>query len=328
MPRRLLELAFVIVAARRLGVTVPLGATLVFFGGFWVLARAFAHARFMLVSPSSADEGGEVLHVGPIAAAVTVAVLAGAAGVAWAAQPPTVHLASGVHRGPLVLDHSQRLVGEKGAVVLGGIVISASDVTVVGVKVVGGEYGIEVDGARRVVLDRISVTGADLDGVHVRRGSVTIRDCTVDSRGNEIAQGIDISYTFDLPLSVVERCTVVGGNEGIVSHFANVRLRANHVRGTALRGITVTEMSMGVVDGNRVENALGVGIYCGDHSMCRIDHNAVSRIRPDIASGDLTRIGYGILVHYGAQAELGGNRLSESPGGVAAVLDAHIEHHR
>ena len=83
-------------------------------------------------------------------------MLAAAGGVAWATQPPVVHLAAGIHEGPLVLDHSQRLVGEPGAVVRGGIVVTADDVTIRDVTVIGGEHGIEVDGASDVLLERVT----------------------------------------------------------------------------------------------------------------------------------------------------------------------------
>ena len=59
-----------------------------------------------------------------------------------------------------MLDRSQRLIGEPGAVVRGGIVITADDVTVKGVSVLGGEIGISVRDARRVVLEDVAVMGA------------------------------------------------------------------------------------------------------------------------------------------------------------------------
>ena len=80
-----------------------------------------------------------------VAAASALALFAvGATAAAWSQRPPTVRLAAGVHAGPLVLDRAQRLVGEPGTVVRGGIRITADDVVVRDVAVLGGENGIEV----------------------------------------------------------------------------------------------------------------------------------------------------------------------------------------
>ena len=76
--------------------------------------------------------------------------------------------------------------------------ITADDVTVRGVTVSGGEYGIEVDGAESVELEDVVVEGAELDGINVRRGQVEIRDCLVRSLPAAFTQGIDISFGFDL----------------------------------------------------------------------------------------------------------------------------------
>lgn len=81
---------------------------------------------------------------------------------------------------------------------------------------------------------------------------------------------------------------------------------------------------MGEVRSNDVSGALGVGILCGDHSMCEISGNRVRDIRPDVPSGDLSRMGYGILAQYGAHVELGWNELVRSPGGVGSFLDSRI----
>ena len=261
---------------------------------------------------------------GPAAAAAAAAVLASAGGVAWATQPPTVTLPAGMHEGPLVLDREQTLEGEPGAVVRGGIVVTADGVTVRDVSVVGGENGIEVDGAQRVVLERVRVSGAPLDGINVRRSSVTIRDCLVQSAG-EYGQGIDISFGFDLEPSLVEGCTVHGGQEGIVTHFAHARVADNRVSGTSLRGITLTEMSMAEVEDNEVEGALGVGIFCGDYSICEIEANSVFGTRPDLASGNRTRLGYGIVAHFGADASLADNEAAaEMRRRVGSFLRARI----
>jgi hypothetical protein len=140
----------------------------------------------------------------------------------------------------------------------------------------------------------------------------------------DYTQGIDISFAFDLPPSRVSGCTVVGGQEGIVSHMAHVVFRKNQVRETTYRGIAVTEMSMGKVSRNTVEDTVGVGIYCGDYSMCEIEDNFVAGTRPDLASGDRTRMGYGIVAHFGASATIDGNTLSENAGSTASFLRARI----
>ena len=103
-------------------------------------------------------------------------------------------------------------------------------------------------------------------------------------------------------------------------------IRDNHVSNTELRAITMTEMSMGTIEDNEVDGALGVGIFCGDYSHCEIEDNAVSDVRPDRASGDYMRQGVAIQAHFGAEAELDGNEVVRSPGGIAAYVDATIDH--
>jgi hypothetical protein len=326
LPLGAIELLIVMGVASDLSIAAPRSEAVAFFVGSWLLAQVLVHAVFPLRRPSYGEDGGGLGRTGVTTSAAVVAVLAVAGGVAWNMRPPTVRLEAGIHRGPLVLDRRQNLVGEPGAVVLGGIRILADDVSVHGVTVRGGEYGIEVDGARDVVLDDVTVVGAQLDGIHVRRSNVHIRDCAVRATAGPYTQGIDISFGADLPPSVVERCDVLGGREGIVSHFAHVMFRDNHVVGSSLRGIATTEMSMGMVHGNLVEDALGVGIFCGDYSECEIEDNRVVGTRPDAASGDLTRLGYGIVAHYGARATLDDNVLVRNARGAGAFLRAELDH--
>ena len=222
----------------------------------------------------------------------------------------------------------KRSIGEPGTIVRGGILITADDVTVRNVTVRGGEYGIEVDGADSVELDDVVVEGAELDGINVRRSQVEIRDCTIRSLPAAYTQGIDISFGFDLHPSIVERCTVTGGLEGIVTHFAMVMVRDNHISGTELRAITMTEMSMGMIEDNEVDGAVGVGIFCGDYSECEIEDNTISNVTPDAESDDETRRGVAIQAHRGAEAELKDNEISGSPGGVAAFVEATIHERR
>jgi len=324
LPLGALELGIVTGLAIALGVRAPLGAAIAFFCGAWVLAQLLGHAAYPLLRASYGDDGGELGRAGTAAAAVLGAVFLAAVGTAWATQPPTVTLRAGVHQGPIVLDHSQKLIGRPGAVVRGGIVVRASDVTIRGVSVVGGEHGIDVEDARRVTIENVSVSGAAQDGIHVRHAQVTIHDCTVDSGANPWAQGIDISFAYDLPMSDISDCVVTGGREGIVTHSVQVMLMGNRVRQTTLRGIAMTEMSMAMAEHNDVHGALGVGIYCGDRSMCEVEHNVVSDTRPDTESSDVTRDGYAIVSWWDSDLELGDNTLVGNRHGAAAFANATI----
>ena len=312
LPMGALELGIVMLIAHLLMLMAPLRWALLLFGLGWLAGQVLAHAVYPLARLTYAEDGGELGSGGPLAAFGLAAVLGAAGGLAAVTQPPTVYL-SGVHRGPLVIDRTETVVGRPGAVVRGGIVIRASDVVVRNLTVVGGQDGVTVEGARNVLLDDVRVTRARMDGIHVRRAQVTIRDCSVDRPASRYGQGIDISFAFDYPMSMVEGCRVQGGQEGIVSDSARVEVRDNTVLGTALRGITVTEMSMSSVLDNRVDGALGVGIFCADQSQCLIERNLVAGTRDDRPSGDLARRGYGVVTHSGATAFVFGNRLGRNP---------------
>jgi hypothetical protein len=324
VPLGALELALVMAIAWAVEVEATLGAALTFYLGSWLFGQVLVHAVLPVRRVSYGEDGGELGRAGPGLAAAVLVLFAAAGGVAWATQPPTVHLGAGVHQGPLIIDHSQKLVGEPGAVVRGGIIVTSDDVTIENLTVTGGEIGIEIDGAENVRIERVRVSGTSLDGIQARRASVVIRDCLIHSPVGDWAQGIDISFGFDLAPSVIEGCTILGGREGIVTHFAHVHIESNHVSGTTLRALGLTEMSMVVAEGNSVENALGVGIYCGDFSECMIEENVVAGTRPDIASGDRTRLGYAIVAHSGAKAEIKDNELSRNGSAAKAFLNAEI----
>lgn len=324
LPLGLLELVLVMSVAPALRVHAPPLPALAFFAISWALAQVLGHAALPLWRLTYGEDGGELGQGAFAVAVVPLLLLGSAAGTAMSMQPPTVRLAAGIHQGPIILESAQRLVGERGAVVRGGIVIRADDVVVRGVRVIGGENGIEVDGARRVRLEHVTISGAELDGIHVRRSAVEISDCSVDMTGSEYGQGIDISYGGDLAMSSVQGCSVRGGQEGIVTHFSNAMLRGNRVAGTTMRAISMTEMSMGEIEFNSVGAATGVGILCGDHSECEVRYNRVTDIRPEPASTDPARRGVAILSQYGSHLRMGRNSMAASPGGVAALLGAHI----
>jgi Right handed beta helix region len=325
VPLGLLELAATMALVTALGIGAPLRPALWFFAGSWLVVQVLGHALLPYLRLTYGEDGGELGTSGPgLAFAAATAVLA-VLGTAAATQPPTYVLGSGLHDGPLVLDRPQTLVGSPGTVVRGGIVITSDGVTVRDVVVLGGENGIEVHDSTNVRLENVTVAEARLDGIHARRSSLTVRGCSIRQSG-EYTQAIDISFAFDLPPSRVERCTVVGGQEGIVSHMAHVDFRRNHVRDTTLRGITVSEMSMGMVKRNVVEDALGVGIYCGDYSHCDIRQNVVRDTRANRRSSDRYAHGHAILSHFYAQATVSENVLERNANDMRAAPDSVIRY--
>lgn len=307
LPLGALELLATIVLVHWLDIAAPLEPAIWFFVGSWLVAQILGHAGLPLLRLSYAEDGGELGEAGTALLLAAPLVVLLVVGTASTTQPPTVHLSAGVHRGPLVLDRPQTLVGETGTIVQGGITITSDDVTVRGITVRGGQNGITVEWARGVHLNDVTVLGAKLDGIHVRRADVSIHDCRIVSPPG-YTQGIDISFASDLGMSMVEGCTVTGGQEGIVTHSVMADIRDNQVTRTSMRGITMTEMSMGDVEENHVSDALGVGIYCGDHSECEISDNTIIDIRPH-QDGDPSQAGIGIVSYFWATAEAEGNQI-------------------
>jgi hypothetical protein len=324
LPLGALELGLMVAIVHAAGLQAPLVPALALFGASWAFTQVLGHAGFPLLRLSYATDGGELGRLGLVSALAVAATFASAAGYWWWRLPPVVHLSAGVHQGPLVIDSRQKLVGDRGAIVRGGIVVKAHGVTVKNVTVIGGEDGIVVDGVDDVTLDGVAVSGFELDGIHVRRAAVTIKNCTIDSLGNAYAQGIDISYAFDKSHSHVMGCTIVGGQEGIATHFVNVDLMDNHVSRTTQRAIAMTEMSMGMIEGNDVRNATGVGILCNDHSECMIEKNTVVGTRA-VPGSEWTN-GYGVLVSYESIADVEDNALAANPNPIGAIVESKIRY--
>jgi hypothetical protein len=192
------------------------------------------------------------------------------------------------------------------------------------VSVVGGENGIDLWEVRNTTLDGVSVSGSKLDGIHVRLSGVHIRNCSVDMLGNELGQGIDISFGMGYGMSMVEGCTVVGGMDGIVTHSTMSEIMNNRVSRTSMRGISMTEMSMGMIAHNEVRDARGVGILCNDRSMCMIERNTVVDTLADNAGGDDSRSGYGVLASFQSEADLRGNELTANPVPMGSVTNSEL----
>jgi len=323
LPLGLVEVALVLVSMRLAGIAAPLGQALSLFAGGWVVAQLLGHAGFPLLRLGYAEDGGELGRLGAVSAVAVGITLASAGATAYALLPPVVHLSAGVHQGPIVITHREVLVGEPGAIVRGGIVVRAGGVTIKNVSVVGGDNGILVNGVSNTTLDGVSVSGAKLDGIHVRFGTVHIRNCSVDMLGNPYGQGIDVSYTMEYGMNMIDGCTIVGGMDGITTHVSMTDISRNRVSRTTMRGISMTEMSMGTIDRNEVRDALGVGIWCNDRSTCDVRRNTVVDTRRD-PTGDPSRRGIGVLASFQSEAYLWHNQLAANPLPSGAVVNSEL----
>jgi prepilin signal peptidase PulO-like enzyme (type II secretory pathway) len=322
VPLGAIELGVLMAIVYGFGLHAPLVPALALFGAGWLASVVLAQAGFPLLRLAYAEDGGELGKLGGVAAVALLLAFGGSAATYVVRLPPVVHLSAGVHQGPLVIDRREVLQGEPGAVVRGGIVVAHDDVQIKDLTVVGGENGISVDGVRGTVIDGVTVQGAKLDGIHVRLAGVVIRDCTIDMLGNGHGQGIDISFNMDLGMSMVEGCTIVGGQQGITTHSSATDIMGNSVSRTTQQAISVDEMSMGMASHNAVRDAVGVGLYCGDRSMCMFDHNTVIGTRADTASGLRNRRGLGVLADFQSEADLWRNRLVANAVGTEATSNA------
>jgi parallel beta-helix repeat protein len=323
VPFGVVELGALIGLMHAARIMAPLGQAVALFAAGWVVAQVLGHAAFPLLRLGYAEDGGELGRLGLVSALGVGVALAGAGATAYAQLPPVVHLSAGVHQGPLVISHREVLVGSPGAVVRGGIVVAANDVTIKNLSVVGGDNGITVDGQRGTKIENVSISGARLDGIHVRFADVMIHNCQIDMLGNRLGQGIDISYTMGY-MTMVDGCNVVGGSIGITTHVSMSEIANNHVSRTTQTAISMTEMSMGMIERNTVRGALGVGIYCNDRSMCEIEHNTVVDTKPDNAGGDESRRGFGLLASFQSEANLRGNQLKDNPVPMGTVTESLI----
>ena len=207
---------------------------------------------------------------------------------------------------PFVLDEAVTVRGRPGAVVDGGIIIRADGVRLEDVRVEGGATGILVRGARDVVLSDVSVSGADLHGIEVVEGTAAIRGCRIEGLRSPQAQGIEVRNSAGFGQSVIEGCSVTGGQEGLVSHVSRVWMHGNDITATTLRGITVTEMSEGLVERNAVHDVRGSGIFCGDMSHCEVRANTVTDVAPG-RDGVRSEAGHAVGALYYATVRASGN---------------------
>ena len=244
-----------------------------------------------------------------------------------ASEPGAViEVAPGRHAGPLVIDKPLALVGGGGSVIVGTAdqpaisVIGVSGVNLSNLTIDGGESGIEVRHATEVVFDNLTIRNAQWHGIFVQDGSVTVTDCVISDLKAEYPQGVEINNSDARPPSLVEGCVIRGPMlEGLVSHISHVTFRNNQVTGSTERGIAVTEMSSGRMEGNRVSDAIGAAFYCGDMSHCSVVDNLADGVAAE-GVGFRSSEGHGLVVYFHSQAFVEGLDVSEAMGEDVLVM--------
>lgn len=186
-------------------------------------------------------------------------------------------------------------------------------VTIEGLTIVGGEYGIFVTHSQDVTIRDNVVSDSRLVGIKVRLGAADILDNTVFHAQPPYGMGIHVTNTTQWPPSRVIGNLVFGHTRsGIYTNMTGmIEVFDNVVTDNGHHGIAITEMSHADVFGNVVvDNAL-TGIQLLDMSMAHICDNIVADTR---GSSEAPRIrqGNGIIVDYHSEATLSGNSIQGS----------------
>lgn len=201
-----------------------------------------------------------------------------------------------------------------------------STVTIEGLTIVGGEYGIFVTHSEDVTIRDNIVSNSRLVGIKVRLGAADILDNTVFHAQPPYGMGIHVTNTTQWPTSRVIGNLVFGHTRsGIYTNMTGmIEVFDNVVTDNGHHGIAITEMSHADVFGNIVvDNAL-TGIQLLDMSMAHICDNIVSDTR---GSSDAPQIrqGNGIEVDYHSEATLAGNTIQGSAQhGISILFDSIV----
>ena len=158
----------------------------------------------------------------------------------------------------------------------GGIVIRANHVTLRNVTVIGGENGIDVTTRSTSMLDDVRILGVTLDGIHVRRSAVMIKDCTIASPNGPWRAGhrhLVLDGQGDERWSRAARSSACARGSSRTCRWSTSRTTTSARRRCA--GSPWARCRWATIEHNDVLGAHGVGIICVDHSECSIEHNTV-----------------------------------------------------
>ena len=241
--------------------------------------------------------------------------------VAAAPDHAVIEIAPGAYAESLVIDRPLRLRLAAGGEVLlapplDEPVITIEDtesVTIEGLSIVGGRYGIFVTRSQAITIKDNAVSGSRLVGIKVRLGAADILDNTVFHAQPPYGMGIHVTNTTQWPPSRVIGNLVFGQPlSGIYTNMTGmIEIMDNVVTGNGQHGIAVTEMSHADVFDNIVVDNAETGIQLLDMSIAHICDNIVSDTRGSSEAPQI-RQGNGIIVDYHSEATLSGNTIQSS----------------
>lgn len=245
-----------------------------------------------------------------------------------------IQLAAGEYAESVVIDRPVLLRGDpRGESILRGTpdtpvvyIHDTQGVTLDGLTITGGEYGVLVLRSREVTIVNNQIVGNRLVGVKVRLGAADILNNLIADTQPPYGRGIHITNTVGWPASRIVGNTISSNAlSGITTNMAGrVLITGNTVTENGQRGIAVAEMSDALVADNIVQNNVENGIYITDTSMVTVCNNTVgSSLLPTIISGG--RYGNGITVDFGAQVELYNNTVTDNANyGISVLADSSV----
>ena len=231
-----------------------------------------------------------------------------------------IELAAGAYREALFIDKplTLRAVDAGEALLIAGddqpvITISDTDsVTIEGLRIRGGEYGIYATRSDNVSIRDNVVTEARLTGIKVRLGAADIINNTVIQTRAPYGMGIHVTNTMEWATSrVIGNIVVANARSGIYTNMTGmIEIADNIVRDNGEHGIAVTEMSHADVVDNIVAGNRDSGIHLLDMSMARICNNIIAETQG--AEAAHFRRGNGIMVDFHSEAVLASNTVQGS----------------
>lgn len=229
--------------------------------------------------------------------------------IAAAGVGDVVSLASGIHRGPLVIDKRITLRGEPGAEIVGPgkgstIVVEAPDVRIEGLTIRGS--GIDLDAMDSGILvtrrgARAQIVGNRLEGnlfgvyLHGAAGSIVENNVIVgrdDLRISEAGNGVSI---WNAPGAKVIGNEISGGRDGIFVKTS----RDNLFKGNRFSGLRFAVHYMYTQDSEVVGNRSN-----GNHAGWVIMYSDRVAVRDNVSVGDRD---HGLMLNSANSSEITGN---------------------